>query len=282
MEAAALGSLEILNHNIIQTIEMNSTQRGYDPREFTLVAFGGAGPLQACSIALELGIPHVLVPPLPGITSAIGLLLSDVSYDYSKTEMQLLDKPDLEKLTKDFRKMEAEAYAQLKKDGFGDDFITLKRIVECRYLGQSYELRVPMGLGKVTKESMEKLILDFQTVHKQEYGIKLPEEVEMVHARVLGIGKIPRPKWEKIKQGPASPKKSFKYERPVFFDLDGKKQWVQTGCFERRLLEAGNIIKGPAILEQPDATTVILPDLEGKVDEFGNVLINTLIEPKPN
>ena len=273
VEEAALGALEILNHNIIQTIEMNSTRRGYDPREFTLVAFGGAGPLHACSIALELGIPNVLVPPLPGITSAIGLLLSDVSYDYSRTAMQALDKPDLNRLTKDFSEMESQAYEQLKKDDFSDDLITLKRFAECRYLGQSYELRVPLGLGKVTTESIEKLIGNFQAAHNHEYGITLPEPVELVYARVLGIGKIPTPVWSKTKFGMGRPEKSLKEERPVCFDLDGKRQWLQTRCFDRSLLKAGNRIKGPAILEQRDSTTIILPGLEGEVDEFSNVLI---------
>lgn len=275
LEEAAFGALEILNHNIIQAIEMNSTRRGHDPREFTLVAFGGAGPLHACSIALELGISHVSVPPLPGITSAVGLLLTDVSYDYSRTEMQLLDNPDLDKLARDLSEMESEALGQLKRDGFGDDLITLRRIAQCRYLGQSYELRVPLGLGRVTRESVGKLVEDFHAVHHQEYGITLPEPVEIVYARVLGIGRTPVPKWERIQSGTASPKKAFKYERRVFFDLDGRKEWIETPCFERGRLEAANVVKGPAILEQPDTTTVILPGLEGKVDEFGNVLIKT-------
>jgi N-methylhydantoinase A/oxoprolinase/acetone carboxylase beta subunit len=275
VEAAALGTVAILNHNVIQAIEMNSTRRGYDPREFTLVAFGGAGPLHACSIARELGIPQVLIPPLPGITSAIGLLLSDVSYDYSRTEMLPLKAPDLQKLTRDYREMEGEATAQLKTDGFGDELIILKRIAECRYVGQSYELRVPLDPGDVTGRSIEKLVQNFQAIHKQEYGITLPETVEMVYARVLGIGKIPAPKWERKRLGTTRQRKPLKCKRPVCFDSDRKGEWVNTPCLERAFLEAGYTVEGPAILEQPDTTTLIPPGFEGRVDAFGNLLIRT-------
>jgi N-methylhydantoinase A/oxoprolinase/acetone carboxylase beta subunit len=273
VEETAFGILEIIHHNVIQAIEMNSTRRGYDPREFTLVAFGGAGPLHACSIAQELEIPNVVIPPLPGITSAIGLLLSDVSYDYSRTVMQVLSTPNLNQLNQLFSQMEQEAHEQLKRDGFKEDHIKLKRIAECRYMGQSYELRVPFNGGRVTKKSVDKLIGDFNTIHKKEYGITLPEQVEMVYARVLGIGKLHPPQWEKIAKGGRDPKHAFKYKRPVFFSIEGKRRKLMTPCFERSLLKAGNMIKGPAILEQPDSTTVILPELKGEVDGFGNLLI---------
>jgi len=273
LEKAALGTLEIVHHNVIQAIEMNSTRRGYDPREFTLVAFGGAGPLHACSIALELEIPNVVIPPFPGITSAIGLLLSDVSYDYSRTMMQLLSTPNLDQLNQLFSQMEQEAHEQLKRDGFQDDHIKLKRIAECRYLGQSYELRVPFNSGRVSKESVDNLIRDFHAIHYKEYGMTLPDQVEMVYGRVLGIGKLHSPKWKKIGKGTRNPKQAFKYKRPIFFSMKGKREKMMTPCFERSLLKAGNQIKGPAIIEQPDSTTVILPELKGMVDGVGNLLI---------
>ncbi|WP_309493276.1 hydantoinase/oxoprolinase family protein [Candidatus Hecatella orcuttiae] len=274
LEEAVLGAIRIVNHNMTLAMEMNSIGRGYDPRDFALVAFGGAGPLHACEIARELAIPHIVVPPLPGITSAIGLLLADVSYDYSMTIMQASKGLDPEKLEEHFTELEEKAYQRLRGDGFADDKISIHRIAECRYRGQSYELRVPLHTAGAAEETLKNLVQEFHRTHHREYGVSFPErEIEIVHIHVLGVGKTSPFVWKRIERGTEKPDSALKAERKVLFEVDGEPQWVQTPCYERGDLRAGNVVKGPAIVEQPDSTTLIDFGYKAEVDDYGNLII---------
>src|SRR5262245_42820482 len=160
VEEAALAAIRILTHNMVLAIEVNSVRKGYDPREFALVAFGGAGPLFGCDIARELAIPVVIVPPAPGLTSALGLLTTDIAYDFSATQIQNLSRPDLGRLGATIAELEARALAQLERDGIPPERVTLVRHAECRYAGQGYELRaaapdsaVDAGFAEALKSS---------------------------------------------------------------------------------------------------------------------------------
>ncbi len=170
VEEAALGAIKILNHGMIQSIEMNSVRKGYDPREFALVAFGGAGPLQACEVARELAIPLVIVPPSPGLTSALGLLATDLSYDFSRTQLQLLSDPDLDRIAADYAELDRLATKQLDADDIPPADREFLRIAECRYQGQGYELRVDAPAGGVDGGFVEQLIAEFHRTHDREYG----------------------------------------------------------------------------------------------------------------
>ncbi|MBT6278297.1 MAG: hydantoinase/oxoprolinase family protein [Chromatiales bacterium] len=277
VEEAALGAIKILNHSMIQSIEMNSVRKGYDPREFVLVAFGGGGPMQACEVARELSIPMVVVPPNPGLTSALGLLATDLSYDYSRTQLSLLSQPDLAKLSLEYAELEKMATAQLDGDHIEASKRTLRRVAECRYAGQGYELRVDAPDGDVNSAWIGRLIEAFHLVHDREYGRHYTDkDVELVNIRVSGIGAIPDLKLRGTEKGGPQPDASARTdEREVIFDDgNGKPLKLRTGIYERGLLKAGNRITGPAIIEQPDTTTLVLPDLVAEIDEAGNVLIN--------
>src|SRR5258708_33417861 len=145
-------------------------QKGLDPRDFTLVAFGGAGPLHAVDVATTLDIPEVLVPPYPGITSAMGLLTTDLKYDTIRTEFMIHNAIDLEKLNRDFSELEDQVRAQLRTDGIKDSRIKIARIAECRYVGQGYELRAPVPAGVLDVGKMGKVWAAFHKQHKAEYG----------------------------------------------------------------------------------------------------------------
>ncbi len=275
VEEAALGALKILNHGMIQSIELNSVRKGYDPREFALVAFGGAGPLQACEVARELAIPLVVIPPNPGLTSAMGLLTTDLSYDYSRTQLQLLSNPDLQKISRDFAELEALANQQLDADNIPPQGRLLQRIAECRYQGQGYELRVDAPTGNVDSGFVEQLVQAFHRTHEREYSRHFTDkDVELVNIRVLGIGAIPDLDPAHVPAGGEQPDDAARVsQRDVVFDDNGKPLTIATPIYDRRHLKAGNVIRGPAIVEQADTTTLVLPDLVATVDAPGNLLI---------
>lgn len=273
VEAAALGAMSILTHSMIQAIELNSVRRGYDPRDFALVAFGGAGPLFACDIARELAIPTVIVPPYPGLTSALGLLTSDIAYDYSQTVMQPLDRPDVARLAAVYADLEARAKDQLVRDGIDGAAMTFLRFADCRYQGQGYELATAAP-GGAFEESFAPLLSDaFHEVHRRRYGQAFPDKaVQLVNVRVSGIGRIPRVQAKRIAAGGSRPEEDLG-SRKVVFQVNGAPAAVTTRCYARSRLKAGNVLTGPAIVEQMDSTTVLPPGLSAKVDAFGNLLI---------
>ena len=144
-----MGAVQILTHSMVQSIEENSVRKGYDPRDFALVAEGGAGPLFAAQIALEVGTPWVLVPNFPGVTAALGLLATDMVYEYVSTVYQRVSSLDVAALQQAFEELEARAYAQLEQDGIPRERMLIQRIADCRYLGQGYELRVDVPSGDI-------------------------------------------------------------------------------------------------------------------------------------
>jgi N-methylhydantoinase A len=275
VEEAALGAIKILTHNMVQAIEINSVRRGYDPRDFALVAFGGGGPLFACDIARELGIPKVVVPPLPGLTSALGLLTTDVAYEQGTTVMQLLSAIDRARLAARFYELEADIRTQLMRDGFDDEYIRFFRVADCRYLGQGHELRTPAPAGSVDEGFARQLRDAFDRQHDRAYGhIYAGRDVEIVNIRVVGVGAVSRLRSQPIAEGVATPREGAVTGRQrTVFGTDGSAKAIATPRYARALLEAGNRVEGPAVIDQMDATTVIPPGFAGRVDGFGNLVI---------
>ena len=275
LEEAALGVIKILNHSMIQSIEMNSVRKGYDPREFALVAFGGAGPLHGCEVALELSIPVVVIPPTPGLTSALGLLATDVSYDFSQTQFQLLSNPDPGRIAEEYSRLERRAEAQLERDGIPPERRVYLRIAECRYQGQGYELRVEAPSGAVGAGFIEDLRRAFHRTHEREYSRHFEDkDIELVNIRVVGIGRIPDLAPATVPEGGAEPAAdSVTNHREVVFEEGGRARRLPTPHYDRGRLKAGNVIKGPAIVEQVDTTTLIPPDLVATVDLYGNLVV---------
>ena len=182
-----MGAVQILTHSMVQSIEENSVRKGFDPRDFALVAEGGAGPLFAAQIALEVGTPYVLVPPYPGIAAAMGLLATDMVYEYAATTYQRLSTLDAAALQRRFEELEEQARVQLADDGIPADRIVIQRIVDCRYLGQGYELRVDVGSGQIDDAWVEKLRADFHDIHEREYSRRFEEsDIEVPNIRVRG------------------------------------------------------------------------------------------------
>ena len=279
VERAALGAIKIASHNMIQAIEVNSVRKGYDPREFALVAFGGAGPLFAFDIAAEIGIPRLVIPVYPGITSALGLLATNVSYDFARTDFQSLANASLERLSETLATLERAARSQLERDGIAPERMRFTRYAECRYEGQGYEVRAPAPSGAVDESFAGRLRASFEQAHLREYGSAFPDkDVEVVNLCVTGVGRITDPAPREIANGgPAPPASARTGSREVVFEIGGEARVCAAAHYERSGLLAGNRIEGPAVVSQFDSTTVIPPGAEAEVDRFGNLFASLAV-----
>jgi N-methylhydantoinase A/oxoprolinase/acetone carboxylase beta subunit len=270
---AAEGVLTILNSNMANAIRSRTIQKGIDPRGFSLVAFGGAGPLHGADVAAMLEIPEVIVPAYPGITSALGLLTTDLKYDAIKTEFQVRGAVDLASLNDDLRGMEAGLARQFAADGLAKDAVSFSRWADLRYVGQGYELRVALPTGALDQAGLEGVWQRFHELHQTEYGQSFPASpIEIVNVRASGIGRMPRIGALRTPRGRSLQEARVKSGRCVF-RLNGVLQQLETAFYRRDRLPIDEVIPGPAIVLQADSTTLIPPGATAKADEAGNLLI---------
>jgi 5-oxoprolinase (ATP-hydrolysing) len=275
-EEAALGALQIQQFGMTQNIEVNSVRRGYDPRDFTLVAAGGAGPLFSCEVALELEIPRVLVPPHPGIVAATGLLATDLQHEFVGTDRQAVASLDAARLKAKYDELVAQAVAQLDADAVPEERRLIRRLADCRYAGQGYEVRFDIPAGEPGDAGWSDALVEaFHVAHEQEYGHRFDATpVEIINIRVVGIGRIDDLQWPEAAKGDGDVSGALIETRDVVFDVDGEAQHCPTPFYEREHLKAGDRIEGPAIIEQYDTTTVVPPGFVVEVDRFGNLVID--------
>jgi len=280
VEEAALGTLQLQKFGMTQSIELNSVRRGYDPRDFTLVAAGGAGPLFACDIALELDIPRVLVPPTPGIIAATGLLTTDIQHEFVATERHALVSLDKARLQARFDELAAQAAGQLERDSVPEDRRLVHRLADCRYAGQGYEVRFDVPAGNVDDAWVQALQEGFHHAHEAEYGHRFDANIEIINIRVVGVGRVEPLQWGELEPGDGDPSAALTVERDVFFEVDGPPKRQPTPFYERSRLRAGDRIKGPAVIEQYDTTTLVPPGLEAEVDRYGNIVVDCTVNPR--
>ena len=270
---AAEGVLTILNANMANAIRSRTVQRGIDPREFALIAMGGAGPLQGAEVAQMLELPEVIVPPHPGITSALGLLIADLKYDVIRTQFQVSSAADLSRFNTEFETMEAELKARLAEDHVSPDDVTFERAGDLRYLGQGYELRVPIDAGKLTDESLATVWGRFHALHASEYGHAFHDSpIEVVNLRLTARGHA-KPFDLPEYTGGESLEAAHVLTRDAVFRKDGKLETYPTKVYRRDLLPLGIPFDGPAILLQKDSTTVVPPGATAEVHPTGSVII---------
>ncbi|HSB06398.1 MAG TPA: hydantoinase/oxoprolinase family protein [Thermodesulfobacteriota bacterium] len=270
---AARGIIQVANANMVRGIRVVSVERGYDPRDFTLIPYGGAGPLHAVALAKELKIPKVLVPPIPGILSAMGMLISDIRHDFVLTRIIPVSKASPEVLEAIFEDLKQRALDMLRWEGVEQKDTILLKYVDVRYVGQSFEIRVKFEGEVCAAEHIEELVRNFHIEHEKRYGHKdLNAPVELVNFRVEGIGKREPIFLREIPSGTSEPpQESLKSLRKVYFEEH--QTFLDTKIFEREKLLAGNVIEGPAIMEESNSTTLIHPGMAGKVDSYGAILI---------
>jgi N-methylhydantoinase A len=269
---AADGIVRVIDVKMQEAVKAISTRRGYDLRDFTLVAFGGAGPVHASRVARELGMARVLVPLYPGCTSAFGLLTADVRHDYVRSKLDPLFAVDPAAATAIFAALEAQARAELAAEGFAAEQIRLERALDWRYAGQGYEVQVPAPGGALTPEALAAARRAFDATHEQKFGHQAPAEpAEIVSYRVAAFGLVPRaslPTFEAT--GRALDQACLGTRAAYFREVDAS---VDCPLYDRALLEPDHAFAGPAIVEQLDSTTVVLPEQRVRVDHYGNLIL---------
>ncbi len=270
---AAEGVITILNSNMANAIRAKTVQKGLDPRDFALVAFGGAGPLHGAEVAAALNIPEVVIPPHPGITSAAGLLTTDIKYDQIKTEFVVKGSVDLGKLSADFVQLEALLIKQFAADGIERGGVTLQRFGDLRYVGQGYELRVSFPADKLDAAALERVWSAFHDQHKREYGHFFAESpIEIVNIRVTGIGFMPKIGKPTVSDGPSVEAALVKRGKSAF-RVNGVLGTYDTAYYRRELLPLDAPVAGPAIILQRDTTTVVPPGWSAVADHGGNLIL---------
>ncbi|MBV9168555.1 MAG: hypothetical protein JOZ81_00540 [Chloroflexi bacterium] len=269
LEEAADGVVRVINATMVRGMRAASVAKGHDPREFTLVAFGGGGPVHAAELARSFGAPEVLVPIAPGVTSALGLLMSDVRYDFSATYLRPLEEADAASLTRLYVDLEHQALEQMARDRIAPQDVVLSRTAEARYRGQGFELEVAVPSEALDAAAIERVRTAFHALHEQHYGYTMPgEPLVLVNAQVTALGALPKPELVKYQQdGRQQP--SLKGRRPVY----AGGHWTDAAVYDRIQLQPAMTIDGPAIVEQVDSTTLLLPGDRGRIDPFGNLIV---------
>ena len=271
--ATAEGILTLVTANMANAIRSRTVQKGIDPREFTLVAFGGAGPLHAVDVARELGMAEVIIPPYPGITSAVGLLTTDLKYDTIRTEFQVSGEVDLARFNHDLAAMEEELTEQFLNDGLDHSDISFKRSGDLRYVGQGYELRIMFPDSALDDAGLEDVFNQFHAQHRAEYGHDFPESpIEVVNVRVTGIGEMPKVSRPEVGAGQSKEQALIK-SAPCMFRANGSLDSFETAFYQREHLPVGEKVPGPAIIIQRDSTTVVPPGNTVVTDTAANMII---------
>jgi N-methylhydantoinase A len=274
----AEGILEITAWNQANAIRQVSVKRGLDPRDYTLVAFGGAGPLLAGCLLDLLSLRAALIPPSPGNLSALGLLVVDVKNDYVQTLVQRHDRLDLDATSAHLARLEALARAALAVEGFAPDHMQIGRSADLRYFGQAWEVRVDLPPGGIDAAAVAEIARRFHDAHEKRFGYSYRDVhdtavgrhvVEWVNLRVTGVGPIRRPRFRERPRGDGRAERALTGRREVRFA--GRS--ADCPIYSRDRLQPGDRLDGPAIIEEYGSTTVVFPALRAEVDRFGNLLL---------
>jgi len=272
---AAAGIVQIVNNNMVGALRVVSVEKGYDPERFALVAFGGAGPLHAGPLAQLLGTPTILIPPYPGLLSALGLLATDIQHDLMRTFVQRGPQYDLAGMEAVYQALYAEAAAHLAAEGLPPERRSFQRLADLRYARQGFEVTVDFPGEAVSAAAVAQVIQAFHRRHEQLYTYAAPDTpVEIVNLRLRAVGQMEKLTLPRIVTAPvAGTTPDLVQTRPVYFSGEGFRA---TPVYARATLQATHVVSGPAIVDQLDATTVIFPGQEAVVDLYGNLLIHLL------
>ena len=271
VEEAAEAILDIVNENMHAALRVVSVERGHDPRRFGLVAFGGAGPMHANALAKLIRSRPVVIPPTPGVMSAFGFLSSDVKNEFPETYLQLAEETPATDLKERLESLRAQAEEWLVGESVSEAERGYEFYVDCRYYLQNIQIPCRIELEELAGDDCTVLRERFEREHKSRYNFELPDSpLEMATLRVVGRGKIKGVSLQPSENGAGyDASAAFESAERVYFG----GQWRETPTYTREKLLPGNVVPGPAIVAQPDTTTVIEPGYRGSVDCFGNILI---------
>jgi len=272
---AAYGIYRLVNTNMADATKVVSVEKGHDPREFALVAAGGAGALHGSKIAEIVGIPRVIVPKTASVFCALGMLESDLKHDYVRTMWAPLANLDLEQaeaVNRVFGEMEAEARRTLAEEGLAEQDITVERGMDLRYLGQHHEVPVVIPSGTIAPERLPEIRRRFHAAHERLFLYSEPDSpLESINVRLTATGAIPKTPLASWPAGSGEARAAVKETRPAYFGETGG--WVETTVYDGSRLRAGDCLEGPAIIEEVTTTIVLCPDDTAAIDRLGNVVI---------
>ncbi|HLG86607.1 MAG TPA: hydantoinase/oxoprolinase family protein [Alphaproteobacteria bacterium] len=267
--AAAEGIYELANTHMGSAIRIVTLQRGIDPREFAITAFGGAGPIHVVKVAEQFDIPLVIVPPSPGVKSAFGLLVSDLAYDYVATSLMPAADADFAQLNRIMSDLEQAGRSDLGREGTEAE-IRIERALGVRFMSQMLDLAVPIADGPITAATIAQADKDFRELYFEMCGMRPTDPCFLVSCQVRAVGVVPKPEIPAQPKGDGKAERALKTSRRAYF---GEAGFVETRVYDRTALRPGDRIAGPAILEEPDSTTVCPPGYAIEVDPYLNVLI---------
>ncbi|WP_025850506.1 hydantoinase/oxoprolinase family protein [Paenibacillus ehimensis] len=275
---ATMGILTVVNANMTRAIRLISVEKGYDPREFTLVSFGGGGGLHCGALARELGIPRILVPPSPGTFCSLGLLVTDVRSDYVRSMLLESTGGSMETIRGLFSAMMREGAAMLEKEGIPEPKRRYVLGLDLRFKGQNYELTLPVEWSELTDDGVQGILTRFHEQHEKHYGYSNRSGViEFVNYRVTALGELPKAALRRTEEsGSRSVQPTSR--REVYFAETDRPGYYDTPIYQRSELVPGDRLAGPAIIEQMDSTILILPGQTASVDPYRNLVIHTFGE----
>ena len=270
LHQAAQGILDIVNENMFGALRLVSVQKGLDPRDFALVAFGGAGPLHGNAMAMLGECYPVIIPPTPGVLSALGFLYSDVKNEFAQTYVRNMADIDGSQLVEIYARLGRDARGWLREEGIDEGRQELKYQADVRYLRQGYEFALSVNPESMSNGGLVDLESRFGTAHERLYGFRLDQPVELVNLRAVGSGQVEKVQLPRFDlEGPDASAAIFEQHRVHF---DGG--FLNANIYDRKLLRAGHRMVGPAVVTQADSTTVIYPGHVGVVDSYLNILIS--------
>lgn len=270
-DEAALGIIKIVNTNMAALLQSVTVKRGYDPREFALVAYGGAGPLHAPAIAQDLGIPTIIIPMNSGVFSAWGMLMADLRHDFALTHIKPLKQAEVSQINAMFRNLETKLHDIFKQENVADEDIAVTHQMDLRYLGQEHTLSVVVP-GNFTEDDKVVASKAFDELHYSMYGHNAPEESkEVVSLKAIGIGKVNKPAMQAYPAGDREPPAHAQTGERAVYRGNGKFESFR--IYRRERLLANNVIHGPAIIEETTSTTVVENNQSCTVDQYGNLII---------
>lgn len=275
-EEAALGIVKVVNSNMARAIRVITVEKGHNPSDFTLVAYGGAGPLHAVHLAQEMGIRTVLIPPAPGALCALGLLTADIKKSYVRTAIASYDEMTPEQINAVMSSLRDEGSAWLDSEKVPSERRKFHGIAEMRYVGQNYELQVEIPTENITASDIEKMKQDFFVAHEKNYGYYNPNApVQFVNFRCEATGIVKKPNLAELENTLDDPSKAEIGRRVVHFEESGA---VDCPVYDRAKFGRAKRVNGPCIIEQMDSTTVVPPNTWFSIDKFGNLIIRAFDE----
>jgi N-methylhydantoinase A len=270
LDEAAAGILKIVNENMAGALRLISVQRGHDPREFALVAFGGAGPLHANAVAELMGSFPVIVPPSPGLLCALGDLVADFRNEFARTLIRLTGEATPAELLDILGALEGRAREWMAAQSIAEERRRVDFVADMRYHGQGYEIPVPLDHGEIGAGDLSALDERFNGLHEQLYGFRMPNTAsEIVNLRAVGAGERPNPELPEAEPGDPDASAAVADTGEILFE--GER--LRTRIYDRGALRPGHRLSGPAVITEFDSTTVVLPGYEAEVDRTFCILI---------